>query len=217
MQRLLVFASGTADSGGSGFKNLVIRSRGDNPDLEADIVGVVSQYEAGGVRSHAEDLGIPFFYFPGPYTAADYQRLVMETGADWVALSGWLKKTVGLDPDRTINIHPGPLPRFGGKGMYGHHVHEAVLAAYQAGEITHTGVTMHFVTEEFDAGPRFFWAEYEIGPNDDAGDICARVNMLEHYWQPRITNEVIRRRIRWDGKDPDSLYVEPCLRVYLPR
>ena len=203
MKNLLVFASGDKDGGGSGFQKLV--EAADNGSLYANIVGVVSNHAYGGVHRRAFDLGIPFFHFSGPWTAENYQRYVADTGANFVALSGWLKKVVGLPPDRTINIHPGPLPLFGGPGMYGHHVHEAVLAAFKRGEITNSEVCMHFVTEEYDRGPVFFRCQVEILPDDTAESLAARVNRAEHYYQWRFTNRVVEGKIRWVGKNPLSL------------
>ncbi|MBI4458229.1 phosphoribosylglycinamide formyltransferase [Candidatus Uhrbacteria bacterium] len=202
---LIVFASGSKDGGGSGFGQLVAaRNRGS---LRARIVAVVSNHADGGVRSRAEALGIPFIHFDGPWEAQAYRDLVAKIGAEWVALSGWLKPVRGLDPARTFNIHPGPLPRFGGKGMYGHHVHEAVLAAYRRGEIPHSEVCMHFVTDEYDQGPVFFRHPVGIMSDDTVETLAKRVNATEHAWQAHITNMVIHGRIRWDGRDPASLAV----------
>lgn len=201
--RLLIFASGTKDGGGSGFENLVNASRDGR--LTADIVGVVSNHENGGVREKADRLGVPFIYFPGAYDAEQYQKIVQETKADFVALSGWLKLVKGLDPRTTFNIHPGPLPDFGGANLYGHYVHEAVLAAYKEGRITHSAVSMHFVTENFDEGPVFFSHPVEILPDDTVETLAKRVNEAEHRYQPEITNLVINGKISWDGKDPATL------------
>jgi phosphoribosylglycinamide formyltransferase-1 len=205
MQKLLIFASGTATGGGSGFQKLVENARAGV--LRAEIVGVVSNYEYGGVRQRADALSIPFIFFQGPWTEEEYEKIVRENQADYVALSGWLKIVSGLDPRRTINIHPGPLPEFGGSGLYGHHVHEAVLAAYRAGKITHSAVSMHFVTKEYDRGPVFFEYPVDILPEDTAETLAARVNAIEHEWQARITDMVIRGDISWDGKNPASLKV----------
>src|SRR4051812_22395405 len=94
--KLLIFASGSAEGGGSGFQNLVERSR--EGVLNAEIVGVVSNHERGGVYIKAKALNIPFLFFPQPYTAEKYQEIVKNFKADYVALSGWLKKVEGLDP-----------------------------------------------------------------------------------------------------------------------
>jgi phosphoribosylglycinamide formyltransferase-1 len=202
--RLLIFASGTADGGGSGFEKLVLASR--EGVLSAEIIGVVSNHERGGVQRRADKLGIHFIHFSGPWTAEQY-ALFYAPGVDFIALSGWLKRTEGLDPGTTFNIHPGPLPEFGGKGMHGHHVHEAVLAAYKRGELTHSAVCMHFVTAEYDEGPVFFRINVPIQPDDTPDSLAKRVNEQEHIWQPRITDMVLQREISWDGVSPSSLKV----------
>jgi folate-dependent phosphoribosylglycinamide formyltransferase PurN len=203
--RLLVFASGgeKETEGGSGFENLVLSAKEDI-NLHADIVGVVSNHEHGGVRTRAEKLGVDFYYFPKPWTAERYRGFVLRLGASFVALSGWLKLVQGLDPRTMFNIHPGPLPLTA--GMYGHHVHEAVIEAYRRGEITHSAVTMHFVTEEYDKGPVFFTVPIEILPEDTAESLGKRVNAKEHEWQPVMTNKVLSGETKWDGKNPSTLF-----------
>jgi|SRR3989344_3923477 len=204
--KLIVFASGTATGGGSGFENLAT-----SPALDADIVVVISSHEHGGVRARAERLGIPFVYFPGPYTAEGYSSILRKTRITnpWIALSGWLKHVRGLDPARTFNIHPALLSfdygRFGGDGMYGHRVHEAVKAALDAGEITESGFSMHFVTDEYDRGPVFFEKRVPLQKGMSADDIAVAVNKAERQWQPKITNMVVHGEIRWDGRDPATL------------
>lgn len=205
MKKLLIFASGSKDSGGSGFENLVQASR--NGVLEADIVGVVSNYEHGGVRLRAEKLGVPFVYFSGPFVASEYKKIVKEHNADFVTLSGWLKLVAGLDPAHTINIHPGQLPRFGGKGLYGHFVHEAVMEAFGRGEVFYSAVTMHFVTEKYDEGPIFFQYAVPILKNDSSESLGKRVNETEREFQPWVTDLVVRGEISWDGEDPKTLKV----------
>ena len=197
--KLLVFASGTAEGGGSGFQELAENARAGV--LRAEIVGVVSNHEYGGVRQKADALDIPFIYFPSPWTAEGYQKIVRESGAEWIALSGWIKMVAGLDPRRTFNIHPGPLPEFGGPGLYGHKVHEAVLEAYRAGKIKNSAVSMHFVTDKYDKGPVFFEYPVPIEPDDTPDTLAARVNQAEHEWQSRITDLVVNGEISWDGKD----------------
>ncbi len=204
--RLIIFASGTKDAGGSGLENLAT-----SPELDADIVAVVSNHENGGVRQRAERLGIPFTYMPPPYDANHYANLLQNTSIEWVALSGWMKHVVGLDPARTFNIHPALLSfdhgRFGGPGMYGKRLHEAVKTALDAGEISESGFTMHFVTDEMDRGPVFFEHRVALQRDMSAEDIAAAVNKAEHQWQPKITNMVVHGQIRWDGKNAGSLIV----------
>jgi phosphoribosylglycinamide formyltransferase-1 len=166
---------------------------------------VVSNHESGGVRKRADRLGVPFLHFPKPWAGEEYKRLAQDTGAEFFALSGWLKRVVGLDPSRTFNIHPGPVPEFGGDGMYGHHVHEAVMAAHHRGEVTHSAVCMHFTIPAYDRGPLFFRFNVKIREDDTPDSLGDRVNKWEHYWQPQITNLVVHREIYWDGINPYSL------------
>jgi len=201
--KLIIFASGSKDGGGSGLRELVENNKTDV--LDAEIVAVVSNYENGGVKKIADEYGIKFILFKGPFVAEEYQKIIRETGAEWVSLSGWLKLVLGLDPQKTINIHPGRLPQFGGNGMYGHFVHKATMESYGKGEVKFSAVTMHFVTEIYDDGPVFF--EYPVWiRKDDTSEILAqRVNKIEHGWQSYITNLVIHEKIKWDGKDSKTL------------
>lgn len=208
--RILVFASGSAEGGGSGFEELVLNSLFISRKTE--VIGVVSNHQDGGVRKRADRLGIPFIHFDAPWTAERYQDITLRSGADLFALSGWLKLIVGLDrrtifnPKTVINIHPGPLPEFGGKGMYGHHVHEAVIAAFKRGEITHSAVSMHFVTGEFDKGPVFFRLNVPISEDDTPESLGLKVNAQEHEYQSIITDMVAEGLIGWDGINEDSLF-----------
>ena len=209
--QIIIFASGKRSGGGSGFENLA-RSK----DLDADIVAVVSNHERGGVHERAMQLGIPFVYFPEPYDAEHYQKIVADSGAEWVALSGWLRQVKGLNPQKTFNIHPALLSqldgRFGGHGMYGNHIHGAVKVALDAGEITESGFTMHFVTDEMDRGPAFFEKRIPLKQGMSVEEIAKAVNNAEHEWQPRITNMVVHGKIRWDGKDSTTLVVPSAIK-----
>lgn len=211
---LLIFASGTKDGGGSGFEALVDAQR--HGLLDANILGAVTQYRFGGVRRIAEMNGIRFLHFPGPYDALNYSYVIRtHMGRGWVALSGWTKKMEGHDPKKTFNIHPARFA-FGGQGMYGIHVHQAVIDAYQKGLIKDTAFCMHFVTEEYDQGPVFFEHPIPIYDTDTPLVLQERVKTYEHIFQWSITNLVIHEKISWDGKDPDSLIVPEGYR-FLPK
>jgi len=198
---ILVFASGTKTGGGSGFETMVRASQTRPPILDARICAVITNHFEGGVWHKAQPLGIHAEYWAGPYLAKGYQNFVKYFKADYVMLSGWLKLVAGLDPARTINIHPGPLPRFGGSKLYGRYVHEAVMAAYRRGEITHSAVTMHFVDERYDRGPIFFALPIPIEPSDTPETLSAKVNRAEHEWQPRVLNYVVHEQVRLSGKE----------------
>ena len=211
IKKIIVFASGSSKGGGSGFQKLVEGSL--TGILNAKIVAVVSNHLDGGVKKIADNFGIKFIYFSGLWEKNEYQRIIEEYDPDLIALSGWLKHVKGLDPRKTINIHPGPLPEFGGQGMFGYHVHESVIENYSRGRIYFSAVTMHFVTEYYDDGPIIFSYSVYIGKNYDADKIADEVNKIEHGWQAYITNLVVNGAISWDGKDVESLVVPE----YVPR
>ncbi len=84
--------------------------------------------------------------------------------------------------DRIVNIHPSLLPAYGGKGMYGRHVHEAVVAAGEK----ETGITIHLVNEIYDDGKIIFQAKVAVAPSDTPSDVEAKVRVLEHIHYPRV-------------------------------
>lgn len=210
--KILPFASGTKDGGGSGFENLFHAIEAGK--LNAEMVGVVSNHLHGGVRERADRLGIPFIFMDS-FEAEDYQKITEGSGANFFPLTGWLKLVKGLDlntvfnPKSAFNIHPAPLPRFGGLGMYGHHAHEAVFAAYSEQKLVNTEINMHFVTEKFDEGPVFFRLKIPIHDISSPDELGSLVNGYEHCYQPYVTNLVVNGQITWNGVNPLSLLVPP--------
>ena len=96
-------------------------------------------------------------------------------------------------PDHIINIHPALLPKYGGKGMYGHHVHQAVK---NDGALV-SGITVHTIDEHFDKGEIIFQHEVQLSPDDNAADIAARVLVAEHFYYPRVIEKwVMNERLR---------------------
>jgi phosphoribosylglycinamide formyltransferase-1 len=207
--KLLIFANGTKDGGGSGFEAMVnAKKRGL---FRADIVGVVSSHLNGGIEKIANKNGVPFVHYE---KRGDEARIGRETNAEWVALSGWPWKIEG-DARITFNIHPSRLV-FGGCGMYGLNIHRAVIEAFKKGIIKNTAVSIHFATEEYDKGPVFFEYPVPICFCDTPETLQERVKWYEHIFQWAITDLVIHKQISWDGKDPGSLSV-PREYQYLPK
>jgi len=204
--KVLIFASGSKEGGGSGFLHLILNMLSGL--LPVEICGVVCNYENGGVRKIADQYGIWFSHLAS-FTAEDYFRVAAESGAEWFLLSGWLKHVKGLPANRTINIHPGPTQGFGGKGYHGHHVHQAILDA----GAKETAVTMHFVTENFDEGPTFFEYPLRVCAGDDADSLGSRVNRYEHGHQSWITSLVISGQIAWDGNREHEVQVPDWYRT----
>ena len=203
MKKILIFATGSKTGGGSGFE-VFQEAIKKNVIQDAEVVAVVSNIENGGVRERAHRLGIPFVYFDGKdNTAEQYNRIASQCNADFVFFLGWLLKSSGLDPATTVNIHPSLLPKYGGKGMYGHHVHEAVFENNEK----FSGCTIHFVTKEFDKGPMIAQIVINVSTAESPEEVGKRVNVQEHEWHPFYANLVIQRDIAWDGINPSSLRI----------
>lgn len=235
--KLIIFATGGKgpDEGGSGMKKLIEASRDGR--LTVPIVGVVSNYAGGGVETKAREFGVPFVHFPkDARTPEGHEELAHRLGGDdyYVALSGclWLvpmkaspdDAAPGLDPRFVFNIHPALLsqrgpdghPLYGGPGMYGHFVHEAIMADVRKGKpVRESGVTMHFATAEYDKGPTVFEWPVPILPHDTPETLARAVNHIEHRFQWYITELICTGQIVWDGNDPTSLRV-PSGYLFLP-
>jgi len=117
--------------------------------------------------------------------------LLKQYNIDYMVLAGFLwlipAALVNAYPEKIINIHPSLLPKFGGKGMYGIKVHEAVK---EAGERL-TGITIHFIDNEYDKGKIIFQEKVEINPRDTAEDIAAKVRELELKYLPQVIEQVV--------------------------
>lgn len=117
--------------------------------------------------------------------------LLRQYDIDFIVLAGFLPLVpnylIDAFPRRIINLHPALLPKFGGKGMWGHHVHEAVKAA---GE-TETGMTVHYVTPVCDSGEMIAQYRVSLSPEDSVDDIAAKEHELEMKYFPKVVEEVI--------------------------
>jgi phosphoribosylglycinamide formyltransferase 1 len=184
--RLAVLASG----GGSNLQALLdyLASLGD--DRAADVVLVATDRPNIGALTRAEDAGIDGLVTrsrlaPDAIPLADALGV---TAPDYVVLGGYLQ----LIPNeltqsfrgRMVNVHPAPLPEFGGAGMYGARVHRAVLAA----GTTQTGPTVHFVDEQYDHGPTIAYWPVPVYADDSEHAVAARVLRAEHLLYPRVVH-----------------------------
>lgn len=110
---------------------------------------------------------------------------------NFIVLAGFLwkipEKLVAAFPDKIINIHPALLPKYGGKGMYGHFVHEAVIANKE----NESGITIHYVNEHFDEGEPIFQATCPVYPSDNADTLAERIHQLEHAHFARIIESIL--------------------------
>lgn len=183
---IIIFASGT----GSNTRNIIERFR-DNPAIH--IALIVSNKHDAGVLSIASKENIPTLildkvrFFKGDAYVPELQQLKPSL----IVLAGFLWKIpsalVNTFPKKIINIHPALLPKYGGKGMYGNHVHEAVK---NAGE-TETGITIHFVDEQYDHGEHILQAKVPVEPTDTPNSIAQKVHALEYQHLPEVIRQLI--------------------------
>lgn len=181
MEKVALFASGS----GSNAEALMSYFQ-DHPQIRVELL--LSNKEGAYALTRAESFGISSGTFTREtfYQKETLREVLEAMGIRWIALAGFLWKLppylIAAYPDRILNIHPALLPKFGGKGMYGHHVHEAVVAA---GE-TESGPTIHLVNEHYDEGQVLFQARTPVGPSDSPEDVAAKVLNLEHAWYPKV-------------------------------
>ncbi|MCP4684944.1 MAG: phosphoribosylglycinamide formyltransferase [bacterium] len=189
--RLAVFVSG----GGTGLQSIIDAcTRGD---LSAEVAWVVSSSSKAYGLKRAAGAEIESFVFrPKKYdtpdeAGKDLLQKLKERGVEYIALAGYLKllppEVVAAYPKRILNIHPGLLPEYGGQGMYGHHVHEAVLAA---GEKV-SGPTVHLVDEIYDHGKILEQVTIPVRENDTPETLAARVLVEEHKLYPAVIEKLI--------------------------
>lgn len=189
-KRIAIFASGS----GSNCENL-IRYFKDSEMVECALV--VSNKADAYVLERAQRLGVPTAVMSKALLndADAMMPLMREYDIDFIVLAGFLPLVPNflLDafPRRIVNLHPALLPKYGGKGMWGHHVHEAVK---EAGE-TETGMTVHWVTPVCDGGDIIAQYKCEIAPSDSVDDIAEKEHKLEMRYFPEVVERIIREEL----------------------
>lgn len=197
--RLVLLASG----GGRTVENF--HERVADGALPAEIVLVIASRASAGVCARAHRLGLPLLVI-GKESHPDPERrerlllqAVLEARPDWVLLAGWLS-LFPLPPQlegRVLNVHPALLPAHGGRGFYGHRVHEAVAAD----RATFSGCTVHFADAAYDRGPVVLQTAVPLAPGDDADAIADKVFAAEREAYPEALAHLIAGRARLqDGR-----------------
>lgn len=149
------------------------------------------------VIERAKNLGLDCFYFNRKdfYQTDNVVNLLRERKIDYIILAGFLwlvPQNILADYDhRIINIHPALLPKYGGKGMYGHHVHQAIIEAKEK----ESGITIHYVNEKYDSGDIIFQAKCSITEEDNADTLAAKIHLLEKEYFPKVIEKVINQTI----------------------
>jgi phosphoribosylglycinamide formyltransferase 1 len=197
---IAVFASG----GGSNFQALI--DRAEAGDLHATLSVCIGNNSTARAFERAARHHIPVRHIaPSHFPDEDayVKELLSVLGGfhvDLIVLAGYMKKVpaavIGAFRNRIVNIHPALLPAFGGTGLYGEKVHQAVLD-YGA---KITGVTVHFIDEEYDHGPVIYQATAPVQDNDDAHTLAARVLTVEHASLWRVCEAISQGRITVKGR-----------------
>lgn len=186
-------------------KNIAIFASGDGSNAEAIakyfinsniacVKIVLSNRQKAGVHERIKALGIPSFTFSKDEwkDCSAILSTLQENNIDLIVLAGFLcmieTPLINAFKGRIINIHPSLLPKYGGAGMWGHHVHEAVIAAHEK----ESGITIHHVTEEVDGGEIIYQASCIVNPDDTAETLASRIHILEHTHYPSVIEKMLK-------------------------
>lgn len=185
MKRIVILASGS----GSNAENIINYFK--NSEF-FKVVLVLSNKKDAKVLDRAKRLGVNNASFNRvDFSSSDIVLNILKENADCVILAGFLWKLpeaiVNAFPNKIINIHPALLPKYGGKGMYGMHVHEAVVANKEK----ESGITIHYVNENYDEGAIIFQESFEVLPTDTAEDVANKIHALEYKNFPKIIEKVL--------------------------
>lgn len=197
MKNIVLFASG-AGSNAREIINKLHKSGKVNVSL------IFTNNPAAGVLEIAKENNIPTIVIDKErfFRGDSYVTELKEQNIDLIVLAGFLWKIparlIEAFPRGIVNIHPALLPNYGGKGMYGHHVHQAVI---DAGE-KESGITIHYVDEHYDNGDIIFQAKCPVLPGDDANSLAQRVHALEHEHFPDVVLSLTAPDFPWPSVSP---------------
>ncbi len=186
MKRIVIFASGS----GTNAENIIKHFQ--NKGL-AKVIHVLSNKKDAKVLERANALGVATSSFEKNelLNTAKIYDLMLELQPDLIVLAGFLLKfpenIIAAFPEKIINIHPALLPKYGGKGMYGANVHKAVVANNEK----ESGITIHYVNENYDEGNIIFQASTLVEDNDNFEDVAAKIHVLEQKHFPLVIEQLL--------------------------
>ncbi len=185
MVEIAIFASGS----GSNAENLVHYFK-NHPSIS--VASILTNNKNAKVLERANRLGVPSFVFNrSEFSKSDYVLNNYLKGIDYIVLAGFLwmipRNLIEAFPNKIINIHPALLPNYGGKGMYGMHVHDAVVANKE----NKSGITIHYVNEFYDEGEIIFQAEVGLTSKDKPEDVASKIHALEYEHFPKVIEKEI--------------------------
>ncbi len=186
MKRIVIFASGNGTNA-----HRIIEYFKENKAVEVSLV--LSNNHKAKVLERANTLktGAISFNRSAFYNSDSILQLLKNIEPDLIVLAGFLwlfpQRILNFFPNKVINIHPALLPEFGGKGMYGSNVHNAVIAS----GVKESGITIHYVTPEYDKGAIIFQAKTEITSKDTSETVAAKIHELEYEHFPKVIEQVL--------------------------
>ncbi len=181
MKKIIIFASGS----GSNAEQIVSYFK-DNEQITVSLI--LSNNPKAGVLERAKRLQIPSVVFDKQafYHSEVVLDIIKSLQPDLIVLAGFLWKfpenIIHQFPDKIVNIHPSLLPKYGGKGMYGHFVHQAVIDNRE----TESGITIHYVNENYDEGAIIFQAKIQVSTNDTPETLAQKIHQLEYAHFPEV-------------------------------
>lgn len=186
-KRIVIFASGS----GTNTENII---KYFQRTQFAEVVLVLSNKKDAKVLERAINLDVPAIFFTKDelFSEDGVLKILKETEPDLIVLAGFLLKFPEIIlkelPKKVINVHPALLPKYGGKGMYGNFVHEAVVENNE----TETGITIHYVNENYDEGAIISQKKVKLSKTETAETVAEKIHTLEYEWFPKTIEEVLR-------------------------
>jgi len=186
MRRIVIFASGS----GTNAENII---KYFQKSTVATVVQVLSNKKDAKVLERSNDLNVKSLHFNrNDFVNTDIILNLLKKEADFIILAGFLwrvpQKIIKAFPDKIVNIHPALLPKYGGKGMYGMYVHNAVIANKER----ETGITIHYVNENYDEGAIIFQKSVAVDKDDTAEGVAKKIHQLEMKYFPKIIEDLLK-------------------------
>ena len=187
MKKIIIFASGS----GSNAERIATFFK-DDKNIQVSLI--LSNNPKAGVLERAKRLQIPSIVFDRQafYHSEIVLDIIQSQNPDLIVLAGFLWKfpenIIKKFPNKIINIHPSLLPKYGGKGMYGGFVHQSVIENKE----TESGITIHYVNENYDEGTIIFQTQTEVSVNDTPETLAEKIHRLEYEHFPKVISSLLR-------------------------
>ncbi|APS38058.1 MULTISPECIES: phosphoribosylglycinamide formyltransferase [Salegentibacter] len=188
-KKIVVFASGS----GTNAEN-IIKFFQKQPN--ASVVAVFSNKRSAKVLKRAHDLNVKALHFDRDalYNSYDVLHILEDINPDLIVLAGFMwifpEDILKRFPNKIVNIHPALLPKYGGKGMYGMHVHEAIIQNKEK----ESGISIHYVNENYDEGEIIFQAKTDISEEDTPESLAEKIHKLEYKHFPEILQQLLQKK-----------------------